>query len=78
MSTSGITRVDLDEPTDVWRFECLEGHSSWRLAGDVIYCRTCREQRLGAGHTYLWDKREEQDIAVDEIEFVADRSEWRR
>lgn len=71
------TVVNLDEPTDAWRWQCPRRHANWSIADRRVYCRTCRARNLGEAHTKLWDAAECRMVPLNDLELKTEKREWK-
>lgn len=76
-------RIDLDDPTDRWRYRCPNGHAgtSWSPTNSHLYCYGCRRQ-MDAGeavtpeHYELLDTKTGEAIPWSAVE-IAERDPGR-
>lgn len=68
-----MVRIDTTDPTSRWRFACTEcGSHDWRADDGSFGCGAC-----GQSVTALLDKREDERVPREEIEFVGRESSWK-
>lgn len=68
------TTIDLDTPTDRWRYRCPNGHTTWEATNAHAWCPYCAEQAQNGSAVspefdFIVDEKREARIPWKHVRF---------
>jgi len=72
------TRINIDDPTDRWRWVCPAGHRSWEPTNEHFYCSKCaRNYDLDGEFAELRDRRDGRAVARGDVVLETEAGAYR-